>query len=128
LALDPVPVTFRELDAACGAVNENTVAFYTGLNQLKTLYMNYGLSRMLNPTTVANKTAVWQLEVPLSVTPSSVLYPETLGHYPFADQNAEVVTYVVTSNAVLPTPMVVGPTPVETLSVITSADIFEVIP
>lgn len=128
MAYDPVPVTFRDLDANCAAGQESTVAFYTGLNSLKALYVQYGLNRQLDPNTVANKTAVWQLEVPLSVTPSSVLYPETLAHYPFADQLAEVCTYVVSSTAVLPTPMIVGPTPVETLDVINSADIFEVLP
>lgn len=128
MAYDPVPVTFRDLDANCSAGQESTVAFYTGLNSLKALYVQYGLNRQLDPNTVANKTAVWQLEVPLSVTPSSVLYPETLAHYPFADQLAEVCTYVVSSTAVLPTPMIVGPTPVETLDVINSADIFEVLP
>jgi hypothetical protein len=90
--------------------------------------VRYGLNRLLNPTTVANKSAIWQLDVPLSVTPSTVLYPETLSHYPFADQNAEVVTYVISSNATLPTPMIVGPSPVETLEVINTNDIFEVIP
>lgn len=128
LAIDPVPVTFRDLDANVAAGSEGTIAFYTGKNALKSLYVRYGLNRLLNPTTVANKSAVWQLDVPLSVTPSTVLYPETLSHYPFADQNAEVVTYVISSNATLPTPMFVGPSPVETLEVINTNDIFEVIP
>lgn len=128
MALDPVPVTFRDLDANVAVGSEATVAFYTGKNSLKSLYVRYGLNRLLNPTTVANKSAVWQLDVPLSVTPSTVLYPETLSHYPFADQLAEVVTYVIASNVTLPTPMIVGPSPVETLEVINTNDIFEVIP
>jgi hypothetical protein len=125
LALDPVPVTIRELDSDCTAGQESTVALYTGLNSLKALYVHYGLNRHLNPTTVANKTAIWQLEVPMSVTPDSVLYPETLAHYPFADQAAEVCTYVVTSQTILQTPMIIGPTPVETLAIINSENIFE---
>lgn len=128
LAVDPVPVTFRELDANVAAGSESTIAFYTGKNALKSLYVRYGLNRLLNPATVANKSAIWQLDVPLSVTPSTVLYPETLSHYPFADQNAEVVTYVISSTATLPTPMFVGPSPVETLEVINDNDIFEVLP
>lgn len=125
LAIDPVPVTIRELDSDCAAAQESTVALYTGLNQLKALYVHYGLSRALDPTTVENKTAVWQLEVPMSVTPDSILYPETLSQYPFADQAAEVCTYVVTSNVVMRTPMIIGPTPVEELAVIDDKDIFE---
>lgn len=124
LAIDPVPVTIRELDSNCTSAQESTVALYTGLNSLKSLYIHYGLSRQLNPTTVANKTAIWQLEVPMSVTPESVLYPETLSHYPFADQAAEVCTYVVSSQAILGTPMIVGPSPVETLTTINANNIF----
>ncbi|MBW7921367.1 MAG: hypothetical protein H3C51_04620 [Rubellimicrobium sp.] len=125
LALDPVPVTIRELDSDCASGDEATVTMYTGLNQLKATYVHYGLNRHLDPNTVENKTAVWQLEVPLSVTPDTILYPQNLSHYPFADQNAEVCTYVVSSNAVLQTPMIIGPTPVEELAIIGEADIFD---
>jgi len=124
LALDPVAVTYRELDSDCLSTQESTISMYTGYNALKALYVHYGLNRHLDKTTVANKTAIWQLEVPMSVTPSSVLYPETLSHYPFADQNAEVCTYVISSQAVLPTPMIMGPTPVEALAIIDSATLF----
>jgi hypothetical protein len=125
LALDPVPVTIRELDADCTSAQETTVAFYTGHNQLKATYVDYGLNRHLNPTTVANKTALWQIKVPMSVTPDSILYPENLDHYPFADANAEVCTYTITSQTVVQTPMIIGPTPVEALAVINSENLFE---
>jgi hypothetical protein len=124
LALDPVPVTIRELDSDCLQAQESTISMYTGYNALKALYVHYGLNRHLDKTTVANKTAIWQLEVPMSVTPSSVLYPDTLSHYPFADQNAEVCTYVISSQAVIPTPMIMGPSPVETVSVIDTQTLF----
>lgn len=125
LALDPVPVTIRELDADCTSAQESTVALYTGHNQLKATYVDYGLNRHLNPTTVANKTALWQIKVPMSVTPDSILYPDTLDHYPFADQLAEVVTYTIASQAVVQTPMHIGPTPVETLAIINQETLFE---
>ncbi|EEW26014.1 hypothetical protein [Rhodobacter ferrooxidans] len=125
LALDPVPVTVREMDADCAQAQEATVLFYTGLNALKATYVHYGLSRRLDPATVENKTAVWQLEIPMSVTPENILYPASLDHFPFADQNAEVCTYTVSSNLVLRTPMIFGPTPVEELAIIETADIFE---
>jgi|GEM_PF-1306511 len=125
MALDPVPVTIRELDADCTSAQESTVALYTGHNALKATYVDYGLNRHLNPTTVANKTALWQIKVPMSVTPDSILYPDTLDHYPFADQLAEVCTYTVASQAVVQTPMHIGPTPVETLAIINQETLFE---
>lgn len=125
MALDPVPVTIRELDADCTSAQESTVALYTGHNALKATYVDYGLNRHLNPTTVANKTALWQIKVPMSVTPDSILYPGTLDHYPFADQLAEVCTYTVASQAVVQTPMHIGPTPVETLAIINQETLFE---
>lgn len=125
LALDPVPVTGRELDSGIAQALENTVMLYTGHNALKQAYMHYGFTRNTDLNTVAAKTAIWQLQVPLSVTPSSVLYPETLSHYPFADQNAEVCTYTIASSAIIETPMIFGPTPVENIATIGTADLFE---
>lgn len=124
LALDPVPVTIRDLDSDCEAAKEANVSCYVGHNQLKANYVSYGLSRQLDPTTVENKTAIWQLDVPLSVSPSNILYPADFSQYPFADQNAEVCTLTITSQAVVQTPMIIGPTPVEALAVIDSNDIF----
>ena len=125
LAIDPVPVTMRELDSEVLQASENTIAFYTGLNALKQAYVSYGFSRNLDKTKVANKTAVWQLEIPLSVTPDSILYPSSISHYPFADQAAEVCTYSISSNAVIQTPMIFGPTPVEELAIIETENLFE---
>jgi hypothetical protein len=128
LMLDPVPVTGRELDSGISQALETTVMLYTGNNALKQAYMHYGFTRNTNLTTVASKTAIWQLQVPLSVTPSSVLYPDTLSHYPFADQNAEVVTYTIASMATIETPMIFGPTPVENIATVTSQDLFNLVP
>ena len=125
LALDPVAVTIRELDSDCLQAQESTVACYVGHNQLKATYVSYGLNRHLDPETVENKTAIWQLDLPLSVTPDTILYPADLQHYPFADQAAEVCTYVITSNVVVQTPMIIGPTPVEELEVLNDNDLFE---
>jgi hypothetical protein len=121
LLLDPQQVRMRELDSNIASGSENTVAFYTGHNEMKRNYINYGLNGQVNPATLANKVVMWQLEVPLSVTPDSVLYPETLSHAPFVDTNAEVGIYTVASNVNLRSPMKVGPTPIETLSIIDSA-------
>lgn len=125
MARDPVPVTIRELDADCLQSEEDTRALYVGHNGLKRAYVNYGFNRHIDLTTVENKTALWQLEVPMSVTPESVLYPETLSHYPFADQTAEVCTYTCSSVATVRTPLVFGPTPVEELVAIETLDVFD---
>ena len=125
LELDPVPVTMREIDSGIAPASEGTVAFYTGHNELKRAYINYGFNGHIDLNSVASKTAIWQLGVPMSVTPSTILYPENLSHYPFADQAAEVCTYTVSSNFTVNTPLVFGPTPVEELAVIETADLFE---
>lgn len=124
MAVDPVPVTIRELDGDCAQVDENTIALYVGNNHLMKTYVNYGFNRHLDPSTVAAKTAIWQLEVPMSVTPESVIYPENLDHYPFADQNAEVCTYTCETVAAVNTPIIFGPTPVEELAQIETDNVF----
>lgn len=128
LKLDPVPVTIRDLfsDHATPAT-ETAVMMYTGYNALKQTYVDYGFNRHVNRATVENRTAVWQLEIPLSVSPNSILYPENLDHYPFAinDPDTEVCTYVIRSDAVLRTPLFFGPTPIEELEVIGDEDLFE---
>lgn len=126
LKLDPVPVTIRDLFSDHPTPGtETTIMMYSGYNALKQTYIDYGFNRHIDPATVENKTALWQLEIPLSVTPENILYPSTLSHYPFADQLAEVCTYVVNSNAVIMTPTFFGPTPIEELDVIGDEDIFD---
>ena len=125
LALDPVPVTGRDLDSGIAQALESTVMLYVGHNALKQAYMHYGFTRNTDLQTVAAKTAIWQLQVPLSVTPESVLYPADISHYPFADQLAEVCTYTVASSVTFETPMIFGPTPVENIATIQTADLFD---
>jgi hypothetical protein len=125
LARDPVAVNIRQLNSDCDIGDEGTLAMYTGHNGLKKAYVSYGFNRHLDQTTVASKTALWQLEVPMSVTPETVLYPSDLEHYPFADQLAEVCTYTVNSVQTVRTPLVFGPSPVEELLQIETDDIFE---
>lgn len=125
LAVDPVPVYLRDLHADCDTANEGDIAFYTGNNHMKRVYQNYGFNRDLDRTTVANKTAIWQYEIPLGVTPESVLYPADLDHYPFQDQTADVVQYTASSSATIATPLIMGPSPIEELSVLDDQDVFE---
>ena len=122
LALDPQPVTVRELYSDCLSADETNVVAYTGLNALKETYVDYGFSRQVNLTLVENKTAIWQIDVPLSVNPTNVNYPDYVDHGVFAyggTQAAptEVCTYTIESVQNSPTPMLVGPTPVEDIGV-----------
>lgn len=127
LDTDPKPVTVRELYADCTAGTESNIVMYTGLNALKQNFQSYGFNRNVNPTTVEAKTAIWQAQMPLSVTPESINYPATLDHYPFADNlsTSEPITYTLVHSMVLQTPMPVGPTPVEELAILETADVFE---
>jgi len=125
MAIDPVPVTVRDLYSDCASGDEATITCYIGNNHLQKTYIHYGFNRHLDPLDVEDKTALWQLEVPMSVTPDSVIYPETLSHYPFNDQTAEICTYTAETIATVATPVIFGPAPVEELAAIESADIFE---
>lgn len=126
LVIDPVPVTIRDLHADAAEVDQETVVCYVGNNHLEKNYVNYGFRRDFDRTTVEAKSAIWQIEVPFSVTPESVLYPYVLDHYPFADnsETAEPVEYTIRSRAQIMTPRVFGPTPVEELAEIENENIF----
>lgn len=124
MAVDPVPVYVRDLDGDCAQADEETLALYTGNNELLRNYVNYGFNRFVDPLTVDSKTAIWQLQVPMSVTPESVLYPVDIPQTPFADTLAEVCTYTVSSLADVNTPVIFGPTPVEELAAIETSDVF----
>lgn len=125
LKLDPQPVTMRELNSDVASGDETTIAMYTGLNELVRNYVHYGFGRNVNPALLANKMAIWQLQLPLSVTPSSVLHPSTPDQSIFANTTADVVRYTCSHQAMIKTPIIFGPTPVETLPIITSSDIFD---
>lgn len=122
LALDPQPVTVRDLYSDCAAVDETTVVAYTGLNALKEVYVDYGFDRHIDPATVDSKTAIFQLDVPLSVNPDNVNYPAYLDHGVFAFGGtealpAEVATFTIQSVQSSPTPLIFGPTPVEDIGI-----------
>lgn len=123
LALDPVPVTVRDLWSDCAQAAETNVVAYTGLNALKEMYVDYGFARSVDLALVDNKTAIWQVHVPLSVNPDNVNYPDYIDHGVFAyggtqASPADVATFTMQSIQTTPTPMIVGPTPVEDIPVL----------
>ena len=117
--LDPVPVTMREVDAEVLTANETTVAFYTGLHELERNYQNYGMTRNTNPVDLEDKTAIWQVKIPASVTPENVVYP-VIDQYPFIDQLAEICRFRMQWQAALITNTQFGPTPVEEVDIVES--------
>lgn len=117
--LDPVPVTMREVDAEVAMANETTVAFYSGLHELERNYINYGMTRNTNPVDLEDKTAIWQVKIPASVTPENVVYP-VIDQYPFIDQLAEICRFRMQWQAALMTNTQFGPTPVEEVDVVES--------
>lgn len=124
LRLDPEPATFRDLFADVATQSDETqVKFYTGANALKRTYVDYGFNRQVDPSTVDAKTVIWQYAIPAGVTPQNILYPENFSQYPFLDQNAEVVTYNLSSVARISTPMFFGPTPVEKVAIVDEKEI-----
>lgn len=125
LDLDPVPVLMRDLDANVATGSETTVAMWTGKNEIKRRYVDFGLSPQLDPATIDGKTVMWTYPIPLSVTPDNILYPASLSQAIFANTAAEVCTYFVQSNSSFRSPMIVGPSPVEKLATIVSNDLFD---
>lgn len=126
LALDPVPVRLRDLDAEVDIPGEDTVAMYVGHNHLSRQYVNHGWRRGLDTTTVSHRNAWWQYEIPLSVSPDNILYPDVLDHYPFAlnGPEDEACSYTVHTDARIATNQVFGPTPVEQLAALDSDGIY----
>lgn len=124
MILEPQQVLMRDVYADVASASETTPAFYAAHNELLKNYTNYGFTDATDLSTVEAKNAIWQIAVPASVTPDSVIYPETVPHYPFLDQTAEVAFYTISSEAVISTPKPFGPTPVETIAVIDSKNIF----
>lgn len=121
---DPVPVTARDLQAGVTAGGEATVVFYTGYNELRRTYVNYGWNRAVDPETVDAKNAMWLYEIPASVTPENIIYPADIPHYPFLDQDADVARYQITSILSGVSPIFIGPSPVETVAIIETDDLF----
>jgi hypothetical protein len=127
MAVDPVRVYMRDLDSTISVADEEETACWVGENHMYRNYTQYGWSRQLDTTTVEAKTAIWQLQIPMSVTPENVFYEEDIDHYPFANNGPtdEPFQYSITHQLHVATPMIYGPTPVEELASIETEDVFE---
>lgn len=125
LALDPVPITARDMDSEVAVEDENTVLMYGPNNGLYRSYQSSGFVRDTDPAQFEDEMALWQVDVPLSVTPENVIYPADISHAPFADAQADVVSATVQSVLTVQTPIIYGPSPIEDLAVLDADDVFE---
>lgn len=125
LDLDPVPVTMRQLSYSVAVGDETTVAMYTGAREVERVYSHYGISRMLDGSTLTGKSVMWNYAIPLSVTPTNILYPDAFAQPIFAFPNSEVVTYYLESDYSFETPTIFGPSPVETITALATYDLFD---
>ena len=125
LRLEPEPFTYRDQWSDVETVNENTRSMYIGYNHDKKYYSDYGFARDVDLTTVENESSIWQVEVPLSVTPDNVLYPENIDHAPFSDRWGDAARFSCSASVMVETPLVFGPTPVERVLEIEENDLFE---
>lgn len=118
LMVDPVPVAAAEVDNTVLLANEGTRVMYIGYNGLKKAYQTAGWSRATDLDLVAEKSSLWQIDVPMSLTPENMIYPTSVDHYPFADTAGHAVTVNCFTELNLVTPMVFGPSPVENVGLI----------
>lgn len=127
LAIHPVPVHMRDLDTDVAPENEMDVAFWCGPEHFRSQYTQFGYNRGVDPETVNHKTSVWRYELPLSVSPETVIYPEYLDHYPFGLNGPDdaAFSYVCISDANVASPTVLGPDPVENIPLLDTVDVFE---
>ena len=126
LIIDPVPVLRRDLDNDVDPVFEENVMFYVGNNHLQRRYMRTGWSRDVNVETVDHKSAMWRYEVPISVTPGNIIYPEDIDHYPFSLNAPDdpVASYTFKSALDLRSPTILGPTPIEDIAIVDDQQLF----
>lgn len=120
MVIDPDPVLRRQLDSDVAQANETDVMFWVGHNHFGRNYLQIDWSRDVDENTVDHRSSRWRYAIPLGVSPSNVIYPGDLDHYPF-QLNAPTdpaCSYAVKSVADIASPLKLGPTPVETLDFI----------
>jgi hypothetical protein len=125
VALDPVPITARDMDCEVAQVDENVIVMYGKNNGLYQHYQSSGFVRDTDPAQFEDEMALWQIDVPLSVTPENVIYPADIDHAVFADPLADVVSATVQTHVNADTPIIYGPSPVEELEQLDIHNVFE---
>jgi hypothetical protein len=113
LALDEVLLTRQDLESNVSTADQDTPVFWVGHNSLKHKYMAQGANAQ-QIAGVELKSSMWTYEVPTSVTPDNVSYPESgINMYPFFNWAGAHAEYQFDQMASISTPLARGPSPVE---------------
>lgn len=111
--LDEVLLTRADLESGVSAQDQDAPVFWVGHNALAHNYATQGPNEQQTHN-VEMKSSMWTYEIPTSVTPENVSYPEAgIGMYPFFNWNGAHAEYTINQVAAISTSLAKGPTPVE---------------
>lgn len=114
--LDEQLLVRRDLESNVAAIDEDTPAFWVGHNSLKHDYRTQGVNDQ-QVLGVEMKSSMWTYEIPTSVTPENVSYPDLgVDMYPFYNWNGAHAEYTIDQRAMISTSLAKGPTPVERIA------------
>lgn len=111
--LDETLLTRADLETEVADVDEDTPAFWVGHNSLKHAYATQGVNDQ-QVLGVEMKSSMWTYEVPTSVTPENISYPDSgIDMYAFFNWNGAHAEYTIDQRAAITTSLAKGPNPVE---------------
>jgi hypothetical protein len=110
--LDEQLLKRSDLESDLAAQDEDQDAFWVGHNSIKHNYATQGPNAQ-QTAAVEMQSSMWVYEIPTSVTPSNVNYPETIDMYPFFNWNGAHAEYTISQVAAISTSLAKGPNPVE---------------
>lgn len=111
--LEEVLLKRSHLESSVTAANEDQDVFWVGHNALKHDYATQGANAQ-QVAQVEMKSSMWTYEIPTSVTPENVNYPENgINMYPFFNWNGAHAEYTISQVAAISTSLAKGPNPVE---------------
>ncbi len=111
--LEEVLLKRADLETDILAEDEDTDAFWVGHNSIKHDYATEGPNEQ-QTATVEMKSTMWAYDVPTSVTPENVNYPDAgVDMYTFHNWNGSHAEYTISQEAMISTSLAKGPNPVE---------------
>lgn len=111
--LDEKLLKRRDLESGIQAHEEDQSAFWVGHNQLQHDYATQGPNDQ-QIAGVQMKSSMWVYDIPTSVTPENVNYPEAgIDMYPFFNWNGSHAEYTISQVAAISTSLAKGPNPIE---------------
>lgn len=110
--LDEQLLKRNDLESDLIAADEDQDAFWVGHNSIKHNYATQGPNAQ-QTASVEMQSSMWIYEIPTSVTPANVNYPDTIQMYPFWNWNGAHAEYTISQVAAISTSLAKGPNPVE---------------